>query len=112
MPLPLVPIVAGALSTFSLAAVKYLLPFIIFSAIKLLGITLITFTGLDLLTDAISDYIVSSFNNLGSDIVAILKIAGFLDAINILIAGWAAQIQLRQILGAFSQLKFTPPSSS
>lgn len=112
MPLPLIPIVGAALGSFSLAAIKYLLPFIIFSLIKFLGISLVTYAGVDLLTDSISSYITNSFNNLGSHIVAILKIAGFLDALNITIAGWAAQIQLKQILGAFSKLRFNPPSSS
>jgi len=112
MPLPLVPIIGGALGTFSLTAVKFLLPFIVVSLIKFLGVTLVTFTALDLATDAMSNYIISSFNNLGSDVIAVLTISGFLDAINILLAGWAAQIQLRQILGAFSKLKFNPPSST
>jgi len=112
MPLPLIPIVGAALSTFSLTAIKYLLPFIVFSLIKFVGVSLVTYVGVDLLTGSISSYILNSFNNLGADTLAILKIAGFLDVINILLAGWAAQIQLKQILGAFSKLRFNPPSSS
>jgi cell division protein FtsX len=112
MPLPLIPIAGAMFASFSLTAIRYLLPFIVISLIKFLGVSLITYAAVSVTTDAISGHIISNFNNIGGNVLAILKIAGFLDAINVLLAGWAAQVQLRQILGSFSKLKFTPPSSS
>lgn len=112
MPLPLIPIIGGMTATISLATIKYLLPFIIISSIKFLGITLISFTAIDLVTDQITNFVSETFGGLSSDVLNILRMGGVMDGINIILAGWVAQIQLRSILGAFSRMTFQPTSTN
>lgn len=111
MPLPLLPIASGFFSSISITSIKYLLPFIIFGIIKFLGVTLITFTAVDLATDSITNYLTSSISNLGSDVLNMLRMGGVIDAFDIILAGWAAQLQLRQIMGSFSRLSFNPTNT-
>jgi cell division protein FtsX len=108
MPLPLIPIIGVAAATAIIPMIKYMLPVIILGIVKLLGVTLITFGALNLATDQIENIILTSFDNIGTDALLMFKMVGFIDSINILIAGWAAQIQLRSLLGAFNKMKFTP----
>jgi hypothetical protein len=108
MPLPLIPIVGVAAATAIIPMIKYMLPVIVIGVIKLLGISLVTFGALSLATDQIENLVLSSFDNIGSDALMMFRMVGFVDAINILIAGWVAQIQLRSLLGAFNSMKFTP----
>jgi hypothetical protein len=108
MPLPLIPIIGVAAASAVIPMIKYMLPVIVMGVIKLLGISLVTFGALTLATDQIENLVLSSFDNIGSDALMMFRMVGFVDAINILIAGWVAQIQLRSLLGAFNSMKFTP----
>jgi hypothetical protein len=108
MPLPLIPIIGVAAASAVIPMIKYMLPVIVMGVIKLLGISLVTFGALSLATDQIENLVLSSFDNIGSDALMMFRMVGFVDAINILIAGWVAQIQLRSLLGAFNSMKFTP----
>jgi hypothetical protein len=108
MPLPLIPIIGVAAASAVIPMIKYMLPVIVMGVIKLLGISLVTFGALSLATDQIENLVLSSFDNIGSDALLMFRMVGFVDAINILIAGWVAQIQLRSLLGAFNSMKFTP----
>lgn len=111
MPLPLLPMIGGIFASVSLTSIKFIWPFIIYSTIKFLGVTLITFTAVDLLTDGVTNAITQNFNSLGTDVINILRMGGVMDAIDIITAGWVAQIQLKQIMGSFSRLSLAPPST-
>lgn len=112
MALPLIPIVGAIAAPVVLSVLRYMLPFIIVSAIKVLGITAVTWAVSSAITDQIESLVFSYLGGVGSDIYAILAIAGFIDVLNIFIAGWAAALQAKAIFGSFTKMKFKLPSST
>jgi hypothetical protein len=111
MPLPLLPIASGFFASISITSLKYLIPFVALSLIKFLGVTLITYSAVDLATNEITNFLTSSMSNLGSDVLNLLRMGGIIDAFDITMAGWAAQLQLRQIMGSFSRISLNPTNT-
>lgn len=80
-----------------LAAIVGFIPLIVQKIIKLLGISLITYVGLDFLLDTLFDYINSNYNNLSTDMLAIFELGGGHTAMKMIMSTYAGILAFKTI---------------
>ena len=100
------PVIGGAFALISMIMARYLVPYIIVQAIIAIGLTVVTFTGLDLLTDYFVTEVRSAANTLPADLIGILALAGIFDWMEVVLSAWVAAINIQQLRGAFKRLSF------
>lgn len=91
-------LIGGLLRTFwgkLFVFIGFLIPWILEKGIKLLGISLITYVGVDLLFSQVENYVFSKFDGLPSDLFALLVIADLDWAIQTIFAWGTALYVLR-----------------
>lgn len=104
MPLPVIGYAVGGLST---VLARFLVPYIITKIILTLGLSLVTFVGVDLLGDYLVSEVRAASSGIGSDLINILAIAGAFDWLEIVLAAWMAAINIKSLRGAFQSLRFS-----
>lgn len=80
---------------YILSVVLGFIPLIVTKVLALLGIGLVTYVGADLLLDEATSYLFSQYDNLSTDVVALMNLAGIHEALKMLTATWAGLITLR-----------------
>ncbi|MCO1336120.1 DUF2523 domain-containing protein [Microbulbifer sp. OS29] len=103
MPLP---VFGAAIGGIAVVLAKYLVPYIITRVVISLGLTLLTFVGVDLLTDYIVSQVRGASGNIGADLVSILALAGAFDWLEIVLAALVASANIRSLRGTFKSLSF------
>lgn len=103
MPLP---VIGGAIAGIGVVLARYLVPYIIARAVIALGLSLVTFVGVDLLADYLVSEVRGASNGLSGDLVGLLAMAGAFDWLEIVLAGWVAAVQIKSIRGSFKKLSF------
>ena len=98
------PVVGAVIAGSSAVLARYLVPYIIIQAIVAIGLTVVTFTGVDLLTDFFVDEVRNASGSLPADLVAILAMAGIFDWMEVVLAAWVAAINIKQLRGAFKRI--------
>ena len=103
MPLPL--LFGSAASGILAVASRFLIPYLITRVFISLGITVASFVGASLLIDYIESQVMAGFGSIALDIGAVLIIAGFLDAFNLIFNSWVAAFNIRSLRGSFKRFK-------
>ncbi len=107
MPLPAVGAVLGG---SLLTSLKYMIPFLIIELAKLVGFSLLTFSVMDLVLDEGIALIHANLGAIASSTTAVIAKSGMLDALEIIITGWVASVQLKVTMGAFQKIRFNIPT--
>lgn len=68
-----------------------------------LGVGWATFSGAQFVVDQGTSYVMSEFNGLPSDALAVLRIAGFDQAFSIIFAGWTTYITVKVAMGSYNK---------
>lgn len=100
------PVIGAAIAGTATVLARFLVPYIITRTVVALGLTLLTFTGADLLGDYVVQQVRSGIGGMAGDMTAILALAGIFDAMEVLLAAYVASIQIRAIRGSFKSLSF------
>ena len=103
MPLPL--LLGSAASSILATASRFLIPYLITRIFISLGITVASFVGTSLLIDYVESSVMGSFGSIGTDISAVLIMAGVLDAFNVIFNSWVAAFNIRALKGSFKRFK-------
>lgn len=103
MPLPL--LLGSAASSVLAVASRFLVPYLITRIFIALGVSVASFVGASFLVDYIEAQVIGGFGSIAADVGAILIIAGFLDALQIIFNSWVAAINIRSLKGSFKTLK-------
>lgn len=82
-------------------------PKITLSVLKVLGIGIITYTGLTLFVGQLSGFVSSTYGGLTSDMLAILKMSGITTMFNIIIASYATAASIKATKASFGVLSGT-----
>jgi hypothetical protein len=82
----------------------YLTPAFIFAVVKVLGVTLITYTGVDQMFEYLSDYVNTSLNSIDSKIYQGMLMFGIVDGLKTLLSAVAAAWQINIARGAFKRI--------
>lgn len=98
------PLLGPALGGIAIALSKFLIPYIITRIIIAIGLTIITYVGVDLLTTFVVDQVWAATIGLPSDIAAILVIAGAFDWLAVVLAAWVAAVQIKMLRGGFKRI--------
>lgn len=104
--MPLFAFLGPAIAGVSVVLARFLVPLIIAKVIIALGLSAVTFVGVDLLGDYLVSQVRSASTSLGGDLINVAAMAGFFDWLEIVLAAWIAAINIRSIRGAFKQLTF------
>jgi Flp pilus assembly pilin Flp len=81
------------------------LPFLISKIFGFIGIGLLAYVGLDIAIDAIETAIFAQFDNIGTDLLSILKIMGLLTGVKIMFGAMSGVIALK-IAAQFRKVVF------
>ncbi len=101
-----IPLLFGAATSGILAvATRFLVPYLITRFFISLGISVASFVGASFLIDYIEGEVMAGFGSIAVDIGAILIIAGFLDAFNVIFNSWVAAFNIRSLKGSFKRFK-------
>ena len=103
MPVPL--LIGGAVSSLLAVASRFLVPYLITRIFFAIGVSFASFVGAFLLADYIESYVMGGFNSITGDVGAVLIIAGFLDALQVIFNSWVAAINIKSLRGSFKTLK-------
>lgn len=103
MPL-FIPLLGAAYASIAAVITRFLLPYIVVKVCLMLGLTITTFVGLDLLSDYLVTQVQSNYAGLPSDLLSIMAMLGVFDWIEIVLAAWVAAINIQSLKGAFKTI--------
>jgi hypothetical protein len=85
--------------------IMLILPFALTRILALLGFGLVGYTGFDLAIDGIETYVFSAYDSIGTDLVQMLNMMGFLTGLKILFGAMSGVITLK-IASAATKIAF------
>jgi succinate dehydrogenase hydrophobic anchor subunit len=83
------------------------IPGIVVRVLAVLGISFVTFSGLDVATSQLDTFFATQLGQFPSDMLAILNLAGVGTGLNMLLAGVSAFFTVKAAVGAFSMFRPT-----
>ena len=104
MPLFLANFLGGVATWLTLS-----IPGLVARVLLALGLGVVTITGVDLAASELNNYLSTVTSGLTADVLALLNLAGFDVAINMMIAAWGTYASLLAITGALT--RFGPTGS-
>lgn len=105
MPLPLILTAAGASGVLATAA-KYILGYAITRVIAALGIGLVTFEALNIITGQIEDWIVRNTSGVGGQFWDVAVSLNVPHAIKVVTSAYIGAIAIRQAMGIYNRVTF------
>ena len=81
--------------TFLFAGLLSLIPTLVKKALVSLGIGTITYTGVKVLLDSLTNQMYSYVGQIASDVLAVMNLAGFSDCLSILVSAVSARLAFR-----------------
>jgi hypothetical protein len=85
--------------------IMLILPFALTRLLALLGFGLVGYTGFDLAIDGIETYVFSAYDSIGTDLIQLLNMMGFLTGLKILFGSMSGVITLK-IASAATKIAF------
>jgi hypothetical protein len=65
------------------------------------GLTVVAFTGIELLVSSALDYVVDTFNNIATDLLQVILLAGFAESFSIIASAILTRVALTQAMNTF-----------
>lgn len=104
-------IISSLLSRLPLLFITYLTPTFVFSILKVLGVSFISFVALDSAIDYLVTFLRDSMTGLPADIFSGLLYFGFVDGIKTYLSAMVVAWQILEFRGSFRRLSFIQPSN-
>lgn len=73
-----------------------------------LGLGIMMYTSIDTGLDYMERQISGSFSGVGSDMLAILRMAGFSEFMSIIFSAWSSVLAIKTVTGVFKKISFIP----
>lgn len=94
----------ASLAPFLATFFRFLVGYAITRAIVVLGLTFVTYKGINYVGDTISGYLYSSINSLGADFLTAFSAVGGFAALSIILAAENASLMIRAAMGIYQKL--------
>lgn len=100
------PLIGPAIAGLSAVLARFLIPYIVIRILWALGVTVLTFVGVGIVTEYLQDTLRGILSGLPAKVFELVVLAGGFDAVEILLACMVAAIQIRQLRGSFRSINF------
>ena len=105
MPLPAIA-AAGIFGTTIRAVFASTFAVLFIKIIGLIGLTFVTYQGVDLGVSQLQSIIISYFNDMPSDVIQLLGLSGVDQFITLILSAWIASFTVRGISGSLRKMVF------
>lgn len=101
------PLIFAPIAAFLAMIVSSLVARVLFA----LGLGIMIYTSIDSGLGYLEAQISGSMSGIGSDMLAILRMAGFAEFMSIVFSAWSAVMAIKLVTGVFKKLTFVPTST-